>query len=426
MSIHYTTFSKKQMQLLTWWTSNSPHKDKIGIIAEGAVRSGKTLLMSLSFVFWSMQKGSELQYAICGKTIGSLERNLVNQLIECVRLRGYRVSRRDNCLTISNGKNVNRYYLFGGRDERSQDLVQGITLAGVLLDEVALMPRSFVEQTLARCSINGSKYWFNCNPEGPNHWFYQEHVLQAEEKGYLRIHFSLEDNPSLTQETKDRYYRMFTGVFYKRFILGEWTAASGVIYDCFTMEQNTYANGEKSIPWQVRENNIMPFYGCDYGTFNPCVFLEAYYFQGILYIDNEWMYDGRKSMRQKTDSEYVMDFKGFRKERYRAIIVDPSASSFITALTHNGEKVMRAKNDVYTGIQKVYRMLQAGKIMINRDRCKLLIRELGMYIWNSKRADTLGKEDPVKANDHFCDALRYLANTIVPEYQTFEEVNHVY
>lgn len=420
MSFQYTTFSKKQLQLLTWWTSNSPFRNRSGVIAEGAVRSGKTLLMSLSFVFWSMQKGSGLQYAICGKTIGSLERNLINQLVECVRLRGYRVSRRDNCLTIADGKHANKYFLFGGRDERSQDLVQGITLAGVLLDEVALMPRSFVEQTLARCSVDGSKYWFNCNPEGPNHWFYREHVLQAEEKGYLRLHFSLEDNPSLTEETKQRYYKMFTGVFYKRFILGEWTAASEVIYDCFSYEQNTYTNSS-GIPWQIKEKFIVPFYSCDYGTFNPCVFLEGYYYEGILYIDREWYYDGRKSMRQKTDSEYVEDFKHFRNERYKAMVVDPSAGSFITALIYKGEVVKRAKNDVQVGIQKVYRMLKDGKIKINSDNCPMLILELGMYVWNDKRADTLGKEDPVKANDHCCDALRYMVMSMVPDYFTFED-----
>ena len=425
MGFKYTTFSKKQLQLMTWWVPNSPHKNKVGVIAEGAVRSGKTLVCSISFVFWGMQKGSGLQFAICGKTIGSLERNLINQLIECVRLRGYRVSRRENCLTISDGKNTNRFYLFGGRDERSQDLVQGITLAGCLLDEVALMPRSFVEQVLARCSVDGSKYWFNCNPEGPNHWFYQEHVLQSDEKGYLRIHFNLEDNPSLTEEVISRYHRMFTGVFYRRFILGEWTAASGVIYDCFTYDNNTYQIGDKQIPWQIREGNVMPFYGCDYGTYNPCVFLEAYYFRGVLYIENEYQYDGRRSMRQKTDLEYTRDFQIFRKDHYRAIIVDPSASSFITSLVKNGEKVMKAKNEVYPGIQKTYRMLNEGAIKINKDKCPGLIKEIGMYIWNQKRADTLGKEDPVKANDHFCDALRYIVSTIVPDYQSFGEINRM-
>ena len=193
----------------------------------------------------------------------------------------------------------------------------------------------------------------------------------------------------------------------------------------FTYDNNTYQIGEKQIPWKVREVNVMLLYGCDYGTYNPCVFLEAYFFRGVLYIENEYMYDGRRSMRQKTDLEYTRDFQIFRKDHYRAIVVDPSASSFITSLVKNGEKVMKAKNEVYSGIQKTYRMLNEGAIKINKDKCPGLIKEIGMYIWNQKRADTLGKEDPVKANDHFCDALRYIVSTIVPDYQSFGEINRM-
>ena len=418
MSFKYTTFSRKQLQLLTWWTQKSPHKNKVGVIGEGAVRSGKTLMMSLSFVFWSMQKGSGINYALCGKTIGSLERNLVKQLLDCIRLRGYRYKRKENCITISNGSNTNYYYLFGGRDERSQDLIQGITLGGVLLDEVALMPRSFVEQSLARCSVTGSKFWFNCNPEGPNHWFYQEHVLRSNELGYVRIHFNLEDNPSLDEDTIERYHRMFTGVFYKRFILGEWVAASGVIYDCIT-DKNFYDNKYEGIPWQLKEGNTTPWYSCDYGTFNPTVFLEGFYISGVLYIENEYYYDGRKMLKQKTDMEYVNDFKGFRKERYKSIIVDPSASSFITSLVYNNELVKKANNDVIPGIQKTYRMFSAEKIRINKDNCPNLVKELGMYIWNEKRADSVGLDEPVKAFDHTCDALRYMVQTVIPDFYTF-------
>lgn len=421
MSFKYKPFSRKQLQLLTWWTENSPYFSYNGIIAEGAVRAGKTIVMSLSFVFWAMNRGSGYQYALCGKTVGSLERNVINTLVECLLLRGYIVRRREGKIIVSNGKNINYFFLFGGKDERSQDLIQGITLAGVLLDEVALMPRSFVEQALARCSVDGSKYWFNCNPEGPMHWFYQEHVLLAEERKYVRIHFDLEDNPSLTKATIERYKMMFTGVFYRRFILGEWVAASGVIYDCFTEEKNTYDN-DMDIPWQVRESYVAPWYGCDYGTFNPFVLLEGHYYNGILYITNEFGYDGRKSRRQKTDVEYVEDFKNFKKDRYKACVIDPSASSFIAAMNRNGEKTYKADNEVYAGIRKVYQLLNTGRILINRKKCTGLIKELGMYIWNEKRGLEYGKEEPVKQNDHYCDALRYLANAVFRDYDVFAEV----
>ena len=102
----------------------------------------------------------------------------------------------------------------------------------MFLDEVALMPQSFVNQALARCSVKGSKYWFNCNPEGPNHWFKVEWIDKKKEKNILHLHFTMDDNPSLDEETKDRYKRMFVGVFYQRFILGLWVLAEGIIYPC--------------------------------------------------------------------------------------------------------------------------------------------------------------------------------------------------
>lgn len=422
MAFRYKPFSKKQLQLLTWWMEGSPHYNKNGIIAEGAVRSGKTLLMSLSFVLWAMNKGSNITYAICGKTIGSLERNLVKQLIELLRLRGFNVKRKDNSILVGCNNVVNVFYLFGGRDERSQDLIQGITLGGVLLDEVALMPRSFVEQALARCSISGAKYWFNCNPEGPTHWFYLEHVLEAENKGYVRIHFDLTDNPSLDEQTIQRYYSMFKGVFYRRFILGEWTAADGVIYDCYREEINTYSNVNE-IPWQVKENYNMPIYSCDYGIFNTQVYLEGHYFENVLYITNEWGYDGRAKMYQKTDVEYVEAFKKFAgNKRNKGIIVDPSASSFITALNRAGIITYKAANEVLPGIRAVYNLMAQGRIKISK-QCVGLLKELGMYVWDSKRADKIGEDKPLKINDHYCDALRYMVTFIVPDFKNYMFMN---
>ena len=417
MSFKYVPFSKKQLKLLTWWTSKSPWKNASGIIAEGSVRAGKTLLMSLSFVFWSMQRGSGEQYALCGKTIGSLKRNVITPLLECIRLRGWVVRRRDESFVVFDGNHTNTYFLFGGRDERSQDLIQGITLAGVLFDEVALMPRSFVNQALARCSVDGSKFWFNCNPEGPMHWFYQEHVLKAEEKHYVRLHFNLEDNPSLSEEIIKRYKSMFSGVFYRRFILGEWVAASGVIYDCFNPQDNMVEYDQ--LPWQIKEKNIKPWYSTDYGTFNPQVYLEGYYINSTLFITKEYYYDGRQALVQKTVDEYVADFAAFREERYKANIVDPSASALIVSMEKSGEKVYKAKNDVIHGINKTYNLMAEGRIKI-LPCCKNLIQELGTYSWDEKKSDRTGEDAVVKAFDHCCDALRYMVMTVVPDFQAFK------
>ena len=423
--IKWKEFSKKQLQLLCWWTENSPFRSYSGIIAEGAVRSGKTLLMSLSFVLWGMSEFSFHNFAICGKTVGSLRRNVIVNLKQIVQARGYKVIDRqaDNYLIISKGKTINTFYLFGGRDERSQDLIQGITLAGVLLDEVALMPRSFVEQAMARCSVEGAKFWFNCNPEGPQHWFYVEHILRAKERKYLRIHFDLEDNPSLSEETINRYKNMFSGIFYRRFILGEWAFSDGVIYDCFSKEKNTYTNEnrENILPLRILENDIdggYPWYSSDYGTYNPFVVLEGYkiYIPGdpvpFYYIDNELYYDGRKNMKQKTDEEYLSDLISFQSNvQYKgSTIIDPSASSFITACRKNGINVIKAKNDVEEGIKMVYALLSTGHIKVNSDNCPHLISEFGLYVWDENKSNK-GVEVPVKSNDHCLDALRYLVQT---------------
>lgn len=422
--MEWQQFSKKQLQLLTWWADNSPYKNMNGIIAEGAVRSGKTLLMSFSFVAWSMNKFDRQQFAICGKTVGSLRRNVVTVLKDALNGRGFKVIDRqtENKLVISYKGKVNTYYLFGGRDERSQDLIQGITLAGVLLDEVALMPRSFVEQAMARCSVTGSTLWFNCNPEGPNHWFYKELVLKAEEKKLIRIHLGLDDNLSLSEEIKDRYRSNFKGIFYRRFILGEWAFADGVVYDCYSEEKNTYTNATRDqvLPYYIKENDPpygYPYYGTDYGVFNPQVFLEVYkvvkagdripYF----YVDKEYYYNSREKMAQKTDDEYVSDLEKFiGGKHHRGMIVDPSASSLMVAASKRGIKNTKANNDVMEGLRMVYSLMSTGHILINKDNCPNLISEIGLYCWDEKKGEN-GKELVVKKNDHALDALRYVVAT---------------
>lgn len=421
------------MQLLTWWMSNSPFFSSDGVIAEGAVRSGKTIVGSLSFILWSMYSFKNNQFAICGKTIGSLRRNVLTPLKDILVNRGYSVIERkgENYMIVSKADISNVYYFFGGRDERSQDLVQGITLAGVFLDEVALMPRSFVEQVLARCSVTGSKFWFNCNPSSPAHWFYIEWVQKAAERNAFRIHFMMEDNLSLSQETINRYKAMFQGIFYKRFILGEWAAADGVVYDCFDVDKNTYTNDSREtiVPIYIRENdaanNGLPIYGCDYGVYNPCVFLEGYKYRKVgdpvpyFYVDREYYYDGRKSMKQKTDEEYSNDFVSFvDNKQIKNVVVDPSASSLIMSLRRKGVPVLKARNDVEEGIRLVYSLMSTGHILINRDNCSKLIQELGLYIWNEKKSEQ-GKEEVVKQNDHCCDALRYMIASVTSPYEVY-------
>ena len=137
----------------------------------------------------------------------------------------------DNFMDVSDGEHKNRFYIFGGRDESSYMLIQGVTLAGVLMDEAPLMPQSFVNQATARCSVAGRRFWFNCNPAGSKeHWFYQEWIAGAEAKHALVLNFTLDDNPSLSPEIVAGYKAMYKGVFYRRYILGEWVGAEGSLF----------------------------------------------------------------------------------------------------------------------------------------------------------------------------------------------------
>ena len=245
-NFQWKAFSKKQMKVWTWWNDKSPLHDMDGIIADGAVRSGKTVVMAPSFVMWAMENFDECDFAICSKTIGSLKRNVLNTLKKQLHSLKYRYEhkRNENLLIVSKNGKTNYFYLFGGKDEASQDLIQGMTLAGIFFDEVALMPYSFVDQGLARCSVEGSKFWFNCNPKNPKHWFKLEFIDKLKEKKLLYLHFTMEDNLTLSETLKERYRRMFTGVFFKRNVLGLWCTAEGAIYEVYINNKEAFYTDE--------------------------------------------------------------------------------------------------------------------------------------------------------------------------------------
>ena len=236
----WKALSQRQKQVLSWWTPQSAYSGYNGIIADGAIRSGKTFAMSFSFVQWAMTCYSSQQFAMCGKTIASFRRNVLGTLKQQLAARGYNVKehRAENCMTVSKGGKANKFYFFGGKDESSQDLIQGITLAGAFFDEVALMPQSFVNQATARCSVTGSKFWFNCNPGSPQHWFYLEWVRKCRSRKMMYLHFTMDDNLSLSEDIKARYRSQYSGVFYQRYILGLWTVAEGLVYDMFDRKKH--------------------------------------------------------------------------------------------------------------------------------------------------------------------------------------------
>ena len=257
-------FSPKQLRAMCWWCPGSPDAGRDAVICDGAVRSGKTLCLGIGFAAWASRSFHGQAFAFCGRTIRSLKRNLLNTLLPALRQAGFgcAVYQSENWMELSYAGRKNRFYFFGGKDEGSAALIQGMTLAGVLLDEVALMPRSFVEQALARCSVDGSKFWFNCNPEHPQHWFYQEWILQSQQKNALYLHFTMQDNPALSPEVIARYEQLYSGAFYERFIRGRWVAAQGLVYPFLTRAMLCEA------PANLEEFRV----SCDYGTVNPASF----------------------------------------------------------------------------------------------------------------------------------------------------------
>ena len=394
-------FSRKQRQVLTWWRQNRWQ----AIICDGAVRSGKTFCMGLSFFLWAQSCFDGRQFALCGKTVGALRRNLLTELVPCLRRIGMivRENRSANSLTVEFGGQRNQFLLFGGKDESSAALIQGSTLAGLLLDEAALMPRSFVEQAVARCSVRGSKLWFNCNPEGPMHWFYREWILRAEERGALYLHFTMDDNPSLSPRIRARYEKAYSGTFYRRFILGEWTAAKGLIYDFFTPQEYCARVPEK--PWERVRISI------DYGTVNPTSMGLWGLRGGVWYRAKEFYFNSREARRQMTDEEYARALEGLAGERrISAVIVDPSAASFIEALRREGFRVVRADNDVADGIRVTADLLRQRRIVLC-DTCRDCLREMALYCWDERT----GRDAPRKEHDHAMDEMRYFAMDLMGE-----------
>jgi PBSX family phage terminase large subunit len=388
--------SNKQLKILAF-----PFSKYDALIADGAIRSGKTSLMTVSFIDWAMNCFNNQRFGLCGKTVDSCTKNLVMPYLGMTygkQKYSIKWKRADKLLVIKKGNIENYFEVFGGKDESSFALIQGRTLAGVLMDEVALMPRSFVEQACARCSVDGSKLWFNCNPGSPSHWFYTDWIKKPEEHNALHLHFDLRDNPALSEKIINRYESMYTGVFYRRYILGEWCVAEGLVYDF----------GEENIVDEVPSNGEY-YISIDYGTLNPfsaglwCVLGDK------ATRIKEYYYNGRKTNIQLTDEEYCDKVEELAHGYdIKKVVVDPSAASFITALRKRKFSVIQANNDVLDGIRRTAVYLKNGNIKIHRS-CADCISEFGLYRWDEKATE----DRVIKENDHALDECRYFVNTIL-------------
>lgn len=401
----FNKFSPKQVRSMLWWKL----PETCGcdaVICDGSVRSGKSLSMTIGFILWSCSEFNGQTFAVCGKTAGSIQRNVIlpmQQWLEGVAKISLKLSR--SCFDVTMNGKTNRYYFFGGKDESSYMLIQGMTLAGVMFDEVALMPKSFVEQALARCSVTGSRFWFNCNPDSPQHWFYQEWILQLDKKNASYLHFTMDDNYSLSPAVKKRYESLYTGVFRERYIEGKWCAAEGIIYDCWKDEY--IIDGFSAPEW------CQWYISMDYGTVNPCSMGLWCITDDMAVRIAEYYYDSRKEKYSRTDEEHYAELEKLAEiigiDEIQAVIVDPSAASFIECIRRHGRfNVRKANNDVLSGIRRTSTLIRAGKLWVHKD-CQGFLNEIKLYRWDEKSP----VDSVIKENDHAMDDTRYLVNTVL-------------
>lgn len=410
------SISDKQVQILAFG-----YTSYYALICDGAVRSGKSSFMMIGFIDWAMRTFNHKNFAICGKTVTSAYKNVVVPYLNLsYAKKKYTLNYKhtENKLTVTAGNVTNTFYIYGGKDESSYALIQGITLAGLLMDEVVLMCRSFVEQAVARCSVEGSKLWFNCNPDSPEHWFYREWICKCKEKNALHIHFLMTDNPSLSDEMIARYesYWKGTGTFYDKYIKGEWTSADGLVYANFDKSIHVCDTAARisellqSTRQQSRQSTPFYYVSCDYGITNPFAALLWCVIDGYAFVIKEYYYNHTDhNGKKKTDTELYSALhslcQGYDIEY---VIVDPSASSFIELAYQKGEyDVLKASNKVIPGLEYTMRMFNAGRLLIDQS-CVNLIRELFLYSWDENSVT----DSVLKENDHACDAMRYFCYTV--------------
>lgn len=411
--------SAQQLKLMTWWTEGSSLAHLDGVIADGAIRSGKTVTMIDSFITWSLSCHSHEDFIVAGRSVGALKRNVLKPLFKILRAKAipFYHHRSENWVQI--GTNV--YRLFGGSTEASQDDLAGLTAAGALVEEATRLKESFVKECVNRCSVDGSKLFWNCNPKGPRHWFKRDFVDEAAAKRLLRLQFTLEDNPTLSQAVRDRYRRMFEGVWYKRYILGHWIAAEGAVYPMFSEDQHVVSTAV--LLEQIEQPRFRQFIvGSDHGTASsPTTFgLFGLYRrkvedpatgkkrrQWFAHKLKEYRWSGKEEARQKTNVEYAQDYSEWLPEDVApaSLYVDPAAADYREQLKRHGHPVKPADNDVANGIEFTAGLLSAGRLTF-APACEHTIREIHSYQWDPKAQDK-GEDKPLKEHDHHMDDLRY-------------------
>ena len=411
-AVRFRPFSRKQRKVLNWWCRSSPVRDFNGIIADGAIRSGKSVAMSLGFVVWAMSEFSACNFAMCGKTIGSFRRNVLFWLKLMLRSRGYSVAeqRTENLVIVRRGGVENYFYVFGGKDERSQDLIQGITLAGVFFDEVALMPESFVNQATGRCSVDGSKFWFNCNPGSPAHGFKTGWIDNRADKRLLYLRFTMDDNLSLSEAVKERYRSTYTGVFFKRYILGEWKSADGVIYRQFADDPERFILDD--VPADIFTGVMGLDFGGNGSAHAGCLVGITRGYRSIVVLDE---YYRKEIIDPGTLTDDVCGFVQRSQAQVRATSIwcDSAETTLIKGIRtevfarHIPVEVRNArKGEIIDRIRLCDMLMSQGRFFILR-RCRHTIAALSEAVWDGKSPTKDKRLDDGSTNIDSLDALEY-------------------
>lgn len=385
--------SKKQLHFLL--TSDA----RINI-ADGAIRSGKTFVFNLRWLDYIVN-GPRGILLMAGKTIRTLERNVLkaeNGLFDLVGEGNYKYNGSTGELEIAGRKII----CIGASDERSENKIRGMTLAGALCDEVTLFPKSFVEQLIGRCSVAGSQLFWNCNPDSPYHFIKQEYIDNPKMKHLVKHwRFLMYDNPYLVK-TNPEYIKQaettYTGVFYKRNVRGEWALAEGIVYDNFT---------DECILDDLPEEFDEIYVGVDHGVTHPATFIMIGVKCEEVYVIKEFC---KSNM---TNSELADEFINFI-DGYSVdgITVDSAAASLILEFNKRGIYTTDCNKDVIDGITLVTQLIGEKRLFVHKS-CKNLIKEFYTYSWDDKKSQSQGKDVVIKLNDDCCDALRYACKTFL-------------
>lgn len=369
-------------------------------ILEGSVRSGKTWVSLVVWALWLMQAPKDGNFLMCAKTLDSLKRNCLTVLEKVAGKKyfSYSLSKKEAYLM---GRKI---YLEGAADVRAEEKIRGMSLTGVYCDEITLLPKGFFAMLLSRLSAPGAKLIGTTNPDSPEHWLKRRYLDRAEELDLYTEKFLIDDNEFLTAEFVRNLKKEYTGVFYDRFICGEWVNAEGLVYPNFSEERHVVSGAET----EGGEYYI----SVDYGTANPCS-------MGLWQVDwkkeravrlSEFYYDGRRERKQMTDEEYYQELELLAGDRpVRQVVVDPSAASFIACIRRRGRfPVKKADNRVLDGIRLVFSYLSRDKLLFD-ESCRGCLREFRAYVWDGEaQNDTV-----IKANDHAMDEVRYFCNTVL-------------